>query len=82
MDKIVLFGAGQKGRQLLGLYGDNVVAIIDNDVNKQGTTITEGTNTVPVISIKKYIQRCSCYTCCFKMQRNHKGIGKGRNNKL
>ena len=56
MDKIVLFGAGQKGRQLLGLYGDNVVAIIDNDVNKQGTTITEGTNTVPVISIKKYIE--------------------------
>ena len=55
MDKIVLFGAGQKGRQLLGLYGDNVVAIIDNDVNKQGTTITEGTNTVPVISIKIYI---------------------------
>lgn len=52
MDKIVLFGAGQKGRQLLGLYGANVVAIIDNDVNKQGTTITEGTNTVPVISIK------------------------------
>lgn len=53
MNKIILYGAGTKGKELFKVYKDRVVAFIDNDRKKQGTLL----NDIPIISLETYLER-------------------------
>lgn len=53
--KIVLWGYGKVGRKTLQLLCDTVVAIIDNDISKQGIYVSG----IPIISFDQYLNKLS-----------------------
>lgn len=50
--KVLLYGAGIRGKRISGLFPDMFTAFVDNDINKQGITI-DGLSVIPVSDIKK-----------------------------
>ena len=52
-EKFVIFGSGKFAQKVWHNYKEKIIAVIDNDVNKQGTMFLDE---VPIISLQEYLK--------------------------